>query len=70
MNNKYINNFNIQNNSNEIFDVQYLNDNELISNKEQSETSTKEINDSSDNRILIESREDYINILKMKKKNY
>ncbi len=67
MNNKYINNFNIQNNSNEIFDVQYLNDNELISNKEQSETSTKEINDSSDNRILIESREDYINILKNEK---
>ncbi len=67
MNNKYINNFNIQNNSNEIFDVQYLNDNELISNKEQSETSTKEINDSSDNRILIESREDYINILRNEK---
>ena len=67
MNNKYINNFNIQNNSNENFDVQFLNDNELISNKEQSETSTKEINDSSDNRILIESREDYINILKNEK---
>ena len=67
MDNKYINNLNIHNNSNENFDFQYLNDNELISNKGQSETSTKEINDSSDNKIVIESREDYINILRNEK---
>ena len=49
--------------------LQFSNDKiyDLFSNKEQSDTSTKEINETSRNKIVIETREEFINTLKNEK---